>query len=128
MGGSVALISKRNEEIKEMTSNSEIKIKMTPAEKKWALWAIDAMPDYFQDLVREGEIERMPPLPKVEGNFLILPNDSDVLDDFLYRIGEQAPDVCETDATAVQAAARRRTPLKLARKILDQIQKNETRK
>lgn len=121
-------ISKRNEEPKEMRSNSEIKIKMTPAEKRWALWAIDAMPDYFEELVREGEIERVPPLPKVEGNVLVLPNDSDVLDDFLYRIGEQAPDVCETDATAVQAAARRRTPLKLARKILDQMTKNETNK
>ena len=108
-----------------MTSNSEIKIKMTQAEKEWALWAIDAMPDYFEELVREGEIERMPPLPKVEGNVLILPNDSDVLDDFLYRIREQAPDVCETDATALQAAARRRTPLKLARKILDQIEKTK---
>ena len=104
-----------------MSLKKAIKIKITSAEKKWALWAIEAMPDYFQDLVRDGEIERVPPLPKVEGNFLILPNDSDVLDDFLYRIGEQAPDVCETDATPVQAAARRRAPLKLKRKILDKI-------
>ena len=108
-----------------MTNNSEIKIKMTPAEKEWALWAIDAMPDYFEELVRDGEIERMPPLPKVEENVLIVPDDPDVLNELLYRIAEQASDVCETDATALQAAARRRTPLKLARKILDQMEKTK---
>ena len=114
------------EEIQEREENKrEIKIKVTPAEKEWALWAIDAMPDYFEELVRDGEIERMPPLPKVEENVLIVPNDPDVLNELLYRIAEQASDVCETDATPLQAAARRRTPLKLARKILDQIEKTK---
>ena len=66
------------------------------------------------------------PLPRIEGMALVIPTGPDVQADLLYRLREQAPDVCETDAdSAQQAAARCRSALKLADKIQATTQEPE---
>jgi hypothetical protein len=101
-----------------MEQEQLFRIKLTPAEKKWAEWAIDPMLDYFEEQVRLGEMKQMPELPQIEKDELLIPANPDVQDDLLYRLQKQAPDVCETDAdSAMQAAARCRSALRLAKKI-----------
>ena len=107
----------------------EYRVQLTPAEKKWAEWALDPMEDYFQDLLKEGTIKQLPALPRIEGMALVIPTGPDVQADLLYRLREQAPDVCETDAdSAQQAAARCRSALKLADKIEAATQEREMTK
>jgi hypothetical protein len=69
------------------------KVKMTPKQREWAEWAIDPMEDYWEELVRDGSETHIPPLPEVEGNILKLPKNQDVIEDFLYRLEDQAQDM-----------------------------------
>ncbi len=102
---------------------AQVNILMTPSEKKWAEWAIDPMIDYWCS--QEGAWERgednvysINELPRIEGNVLYLSNISEINEDFLYRIEEQAQHVCETDASSnQQISARYKPALLLAKKI-----------
>lgn len=98
----------------------EIEIALTPAEREAALWAIDVMPDYFAELVNDGEISAIPPIPKVNGSTLHLPNDPESIADLLSRFEVQAPDMIDSFEPA-KSRAFVRTTSRLARKIRQAI-------
>jgi len=99
-------------------------VRLTAAELELADWAIDPMGDYWVEQVEEGVVEREPELlPSVEGSDLLLPMDLDVIEDFLYRLEEQAIDMANDEARGrpgdmyKNAVPLRRPVLSLARKI-----------
>lgn len=104
-------------------ANSNIlNIILTPAEKEWADWAIDPMYDHWCTKEgawdREGEILEENIIPIVQNNNLLIPNNSEIIEDLLYRLEQQAYDVCETDSSSEQQKiARYRSAKNLANKI-----------
>lgn len=71
-------------------------IRLTKFEKEWVQWAIDPMKDYFGELLEEGEIDQLPSVyPTIEENVLHLPNNCDIIEDLLFRIGDLAIDMVE---------------------------------
>lgn len=71
-------------------------IRLTQFEKEWVRWAIDPMEDYFNELLEEGEIDQLPSVfPTIEENVLHLPNNCDILEDLLFRVGDLAIDMVE---------------------------------
>lgn len=76
------------DELFESDNSEFIKIALTPAEKDAADWAIDPMEDSKDELFGEDAI-----LPRIEGNFLVLHKNKDVLEDLIYRLTEQAKDM-----------------------------------
>ena len=72
-----------------------VRVALTPEERSIASWAIDPMQEYFEDLVREGECTQVPPLPTLTGSILVLPEDKDAQEDFLYRVLEQYKDMVD---------------------------------
>jgi hypothetical protein len=99
-----------------------INITMTPAEKDWADWAISPMIDYWSTesgaYDRDGEIYKEDQIPSIQGNLLILPSVPEIIEDLLYRLEEQAYDVCATDVNSEQQqSARCRSANNLSNKI-----------
>lgn len=97
---------------------------LTPAQLTWAEWALDPMLSYWTTqqgaYERNGRMYDPHLLPTLEGRFLHIPDMTpvEILEDLLWRLEEQAPSVCETDATShQQVTARSRAPLALAQRI-----------
>ena len=77
---------------------------LTPAQAEWALWALDAMAEYWADEIDEadpnGAVPRPVVLPTLRGRRLtLLGVHPDVMGDLHYRLIEQAPDVAEMAET-----------------------------
>jgi hypothetical protein len=72
------------------------------------MWAVEVMPDFWAALVETGDATAIPDLPTVNpGHVLVLPLDNeDVIEDFLYRIEQQASDMAEEEATTRSASPR----------------------
>jgi hypothetical protein len=89
----------------------EVLIGLTQRQYKIADWAIDPMYDYFSEQFREGEMDHMPDLPGLRKGVLemVLPLDSDVIGDFMYRVTVQFVDMMNEEcrgfpATHIQTA------------------------
>lgn len=82
----------------ENPAGDVFRIKLTKGEAEWASWAIDPMEDFWNEQVEDGEVDEAPPLPRLEGSVLVLPDHADVIEDFLFRIEEQAPDMVDDEA------------------------------
>jgi hypothetical protein len=79
-------------------------------------WALGAMENYATEEDNEGygEID----LPTLDGQALTFPTANDeLIDDLLYRLEEQYPDVCKCCDTAAHARAEVRVADNLASKI-----------
>ena len=99
---------------------------LTAGELDWAQWALDPMWDYWctEDgaYERDGELVDSEWLPYVRGTHLVLPLHGPIIEDLLYRLEVQAPDVAETDAISEQqVAARSRPAIRLGEKIRDAL-------
>ncbi len=66
-------------------------IVLTAAQADHVAWAIDPMECYFADLFDDGEIDAVPPLPRLDGRVLTVPGDELAIADILYRLEEQLP-------------------------------------
>lgn len=95
-------------------------ISLTVAERKWATWATEPMPEFWAEQVADGETAPAT-LPEVHGNDLVIPLDEpDAIEDLLYRLEEQAPDLAEQHPSArhsIVLHAVRSAPLALAEKV-----------
>lgn len=103
----------------------------TAREREWAEWACDPQLDYYEDLVREGELSAVPAeMPRVDGGELVLPaapqEPDDPVADLLQRLEDQAADMVDDEAafrarggqTAELVAGTMRKPLRrLSEKI-----------
>ena len=81
-----------------------ISVNLTPKQKEIAEWAIDPMSDYFEEQFESGEMDYMPEMPVIRrvtnglyAGVLELPEDADVVSDFLYRILVQFQDMCAAE-------------------------------
>lgn len=70
-------------------------IRLSAAEFEVADWAIDPMEDYWEEKVRAGEEAIVPALPELnrKGRTMRLFPESDVIEDFLYRLEIQYEDM-----------------------------------
>jgi hypothetical protein len=68
-------------------------LKLTAFEADTAEWAISPMGDMFENQMEEGELDAMPELPEVRGGVLYMPDNRDVIEDFIYRIENQLVDM-----------------------------------
>ena len=91
-------------------------INLTDKELVIAEWAIAPMEDFFEQLVEEGEIEKMPEMPKISGNTLLLPEDEGVIVDLLYRVEEQY-----TDMVYAEPGINKKKELNTAESLADKI-------
>ena len=101
---------------------ANVSVQITPAEAKWASWAIDPMFTMWCDedgaWDRGGEVYDESQLPRIEGGSLILSDTYEINEDLLYRLEEQSFDTSECDAgSEQQKAARCRAAFSLASKI-----------
>jgi hypothetical protein len=71
----------------------EYRIRLTPAQADHAGWAIDPMADMFADQLADGELAEIPTLPTLAGRTLVITDDVAVLEDILYRLEKQLPDM-----------------------------------
>lgn len=91
-------------------------ITLTKAQASMAEWALDAMESYAFEEDNEGYGEA--DVPKLKDLALNFPTSNDeMIDDFLYRLEEQLPDVADGADTDAQKNGAIRTASNLADKI-----------
>jgi len=95
-------------------------IALTPAERKWAEWAVDPMGEYWVERAENGDAVPTE-LPILLGRLLLIPQEELVVVDLLYRVEVQATDITEEHAVeSGRPAATLLRPIRsLARKIRD---------
>ena len=98
------------------------KIKLTEIQKDVAEWAIDPMQDFAKEPEESGYGEK--DVPYVEGVYLVFPTDSrDIVADFLYRIGEQLPDII--DSATDEELPKARGQIRAAQNLVQKIERGE---
>ena len=93
---------------------SSIYVQLTPAEKEWVTWAVDAMHDVAgtEDF---GYVTN--DIPTFGKDYVHFPHfNQGILDDLMYRLEDMAPDVAKTDARSEQQIAARYRPAHSAAK------------
>lgn len=101
---------------------TERRIKLTPAQVRHAEWALDPMADCAGD--EEGGFEYGPDdLPRVEGDELVFPTGNRaVIDDLVYRLREQLPDMAKDDYDARFAGSfRHASSVRAAAALADKV-------
>jgi hypothetical protein len=97
-----------------------VTIRLTPAERDAAEWAIDPMSCYWADQVEDGEVATMPDLPELVGDDLKLPEHEEVWADFLYRLEEQLPDMAH-DQRGFESPQRLNADVRVAKSLARKI-------
>ncbi len=74
------------------SDSSAPRLKLTDFETDWIDWALDAVEGYFEEEYNNGELARIPEMATLQGNVLYS-SEPEVIDDFLDRIRNLAPDI-----------------------------------
>lgn len=80
-----------NEWLLENINEGFVNIALNPAEKDAADWALDALEDSKDELFGEDAI-----LPRIEGNFLVIHKNKDIIEDLIYRLTIQVRDMFDS--------------------------------